>query len=110
MEKHQVIIFDGACNHCNGAVNFIIKRDAQEVFKFSSMQSETAQQLMTKHGIQGLSEDSFILFKSGQCSARTNAALEITRHLGGLWFLLRVFKIVPSIIREYFYRLLARNR
>ena len=110
MEKHQIIIFDGVCNFCNGAVNFIIKRDTQAVFKFAPMQSEIAQQLMAKHGIQGLSEDSFVLFKSGQCFVRTNAALEITQHLGGLWFLLKVFKFVPPVIRDYFYRLLARNR
>lgn len=110
MESHQIIIFDGVCNLCNGAVNFIIKRDARGVFKFAPMQSEIAQKLMLQYQVQELSNDSFLLIKNGQCFLRTNAALEITKELDGFWFMFRSFKILPAVIRDYFYRLLARNR
>ena len=110
MEEDQIIIFDGVCNFCNGAVNFIIKRDSQGIFKFAPMQSEIAQELILKHQVNGVSDDSFLLIKNGQCFLRTNAALEITKDLDGFWFLFRAFKLVPAGIRDYFYRLLARNR
>ena len=110
MEDHQIIIFDGVCNFCNGAVNFIIKRDSQGVFKFAPMQSEIAQELISKHDVHEVGYDTFLLIKNEQCFVRTNAALEITKDLDGLWFTFRVFKIIPSVIRDYFYRLFARNR
>ncbi|AZZ98500.1 DCC1-like thiol-disulfide oxidoreductase family protein [Pseudoalteromonas sp. R3] len=110
MEDHQIIIFDGICNFCNGAVNFIIERDSKGVFKFAPMQSEIAQELIAKHQIQEVGYDTFLLIKNEQCFVRTNAALEITKDLDGFWFMFRVFKIVPSVIRDFFYRLFARNR
>ncbi|WP_211829382.1 thiol-disulfide oxidoreductase DCC family protein [Kistimonas asteriae] len=110
MEDHQIIIFDGICNFCNGAVNFIIERDSKGVFKFSPMQSEIAQELISKHQINEAGYDTFLLIKNEQCFVRTNAALEITKDLDGLWFMFRVLKIIPSVIRDFFYRLFARNR
>lgn len=110
MESHQIIIFDGVCNLCNGAVNFIIKRDSKAVFKFAPLQSEVAQKLMIQHQVQQLSDDTFLLIKGEQCFARTNAALEITKELDGFWFLLRGFKILPAFIRDFFYKVLAKNR
>ncbi len=109
MDDHQIIIFDGICNFCNGAVNFIIKRDSRGVFKFAPMQSEIAQELL-KHQAHDVGNDTFILIKNGQCFQRTDAALEITRDLDGLWFILKAFKIVPSFVIDYFYRVFARNR
>ena len=40
-----VVIFDGVCNLCNGAVNFIIKRDPEARFLFIPSQSDLAGQL-----------------------------------------------------------------
>lgn len=110
MEGHHIIIFDGICNFCNGAVNFIIKRDSKGVFKFTPMQSEIAKELISKHQVHEVGYDTFLLIKNDRCYLRTNAALEITKGLDGLWFMFRAFKIVPSSIRDYFYRLFARNR
>jgi predicted DCC family thiol-disulfide oxidoreductase YuxK len=46
MDTRYIIIFDGVCNFCNGAVNFIMKRDPEGLFCFTQMQSETAQELI----------------------------------------------------------------
>lgn len=110
MPTKTIIIFDGVCNFCNGAVNFIIKRDCKALFKFVPLQSEIAQELMLKHQVQELGSDTFILIKNGQCFVRTNAALEVAKELDGIWFLFGIFKLVPVFIRDYFYNLLAKNR
>jgi len=110
MLDSQIVIFDGICNFCNGAVNFIIKRDSKAAFKFAPMQSETAQELLLQHEVRIVGDDSFILIKNGRCFVRTNAALEITKDLDGFWFIFRAFKIVPAVVRDYFYWVLARNR
>jgi predicted DCC family thiol-disulfide oxidoreductase YuxK len=109
MEDSQIVIFDGICNFCNGAVNFIIKRDSKAVFKFTPTQSKIAQDLLLRHQVPEVGYDAFVLIKNGQSFLRTNAAFEITKDLDGFWFI-GAFKIVPAVVRDYFYRILARNR
>lgn len=110
MDNRHIVIFDGVCNICNGAVNFIIKRDPNGVFAFTPMQSDLARELMNRHEIHNAGIDTFMLIKNGQCFVFSSAALEIAEDLTGLWYMFRIFKLVPSIIRDFFYKLFARNR
>jgi predicted DCC family thiol-disulfide oxidoreductase YuxK len=110
MNNQHIIIFDGVCNLCNNAVNFIIKRDASNQFVFAPMQSPAAQALIAKYDAQNVGIDTFLLIKNGQCFYRSNAALEITKDLSGYWYLCLVFKLVPRPIRDFVYRLIAKNR
>ncbi len=110
MSNQHVIIFDGVCNFCNGAVNFIIKRDHNNVFVFAPLQSPTAQKLILEYKVDKVGFDTFLLIKNNACFFRTNAGLEITTDLSGYWYLFKVTKIIPRPIRDYFYRLFARNR
>ncbi len=110
MDKRDIVIFDGVCNFCIGAVNFIIKRDPKGVFAFTPMQSDIAKTLMKKHQVKEEGLDTFLLIKDGDCYVRTDAVLEISKNLTGLWHLFSIFKILPRPTRDYFYRLLARNR
>jgi len=110
MKSKNVIIFDGVCNFCNGAVNFIIKHDSNKIFSFTPMQSDLAKELIEKYKIDNVGFDTFLLIKNNKCYLWTDAALEITRDLTGFWRVLIIFKIIPRPIRDYFYRLFARNR
>lgn len=111
MNHRYIIIFDGLCKFCNGAVNFIIKRDSCGYFFFSPMQSEFAQHLVTKYqGVSVAELGTLLLIKNGKCYERTDAVLEIARDLSGFWYLSCVLKIVPHRVRDYFYKLLASNR
>lgn len=105
-----IILFDGVCNFCDGAVNFIIERDTKNYFKFAPLQSENGQKLAAEHGIDLQKIDSIILIEGGEAYTESTAALKIARNLGGLWSLAYAFIIVPKFIRDYFYRLFAKNR
>jgi predicted DCC family thiol-disulfide oxidoreductase YuxK len=63
MENKHIIIFDGVCNFCNASVNFIIKRDKEEVFMFTPMQSEFAQTLVAKYQEPNVDIDTIILIR-----------------------------------------------
>ena len=43
-----VLLFDGVCNLCIGAVNFIIDQDALNHYKFASLQSQFAQKILLR--------------------------------------------------------------
>lgn len=105
----KIILFDGECNFCNGSVLFIIKRDPKAVFFFASLQSEIGIQLKARHNIS-VDDDSFILIENSRAYTKSTAALRVARKLTGLWKLSYIFIIVPSFIRNLFYRFFARNR
>ncbi|MCH8497878.1 MAG: thiol-disulfide oxidoreductase DCC family protein [Marinobacter sp.] len=109
-DTRHIVVFDGVCNFCNGAVNFIIKRDPDGIFAFTPMQSELAQALTERFNVPNVGVDTFLLIKNGRCYVFSGAALEIAKDLTGLWFLFNVFKIVPRPIRDAAYKLFARNR
>ncbi len=110
MENHHLVIYDGVCNFCNGAVAFIIKRDQSEAFVFSPMQSAYAQEIIRRSGVDTIGVDTFMLIKYEKVYLWSDAALEITKDLSGYWYLFRVLKVVPRFVRDYFYKLFARRR
>lgn len=110
MDSRSIIVFDGLCNFCNAAVNFIINRDPSAKFAFTPMQSPLAKDLMVQIKIDNVGIDTFLLIKDGQAFVFSNAALEITKDLMGLWYLFNIFKVVPRFLRDGVYKLFARNR
>jgi predicted DCC family thiol-disulfide oxidoreductase YuxK len=110
MNEPHIVIFDGVCNFCNGAVDFIISRDPKCEFVFTPMQSDLAKELTEKYRIDNVGVDTFLLIKNGRCYIWSDAALEIARDLEGFWYLCLIFKVVPRSVRDFFYRVFARNR
>ena len=45
----MIILFDGVCNMCVGSVNFIIKRDSKDMFRFASLQGDVGQKMVRKY-------------------------------------------------------------
>lgn len=110
MTEQAVIFFDGVCNLCNGAVQFVIKHDRQNYFKFAALQSDFAQQTLSGFNLQVKQGNSFVLLENGKVYEQSAAALKVARKLNGLWPLLYGFIIVPPFIRNAVYRFIARNR
>jgi predicted DCC family thiol-disulfide oxidoreductase YuxK len=104
-----VILFDGVCNLCNSAVQFIIKRDPDAYFAFAPLQEEKGQQLIRPFK-RDLSISSVILIENGRLYEKSNAALQICLHLRGIWKLAYAFKVIPSFIRDPIYDYVAKNR
>lgn len=107
--QERIILFDGVCNLCNGAVQFIIKRDTQKRFLFASLQSAYATQVLKGKSI-GTGMDTIVLLSSEHVFIKSRAVLEISRELPGAWPVLYVFRIIPAFIRDAIYEWIARNR
>lgn len=108
--KSKIVLFDGVCNLCNGAINFIIKRDPGATIKFASLQGETGQKLLKKHAINTAETDSIILIEENRVSVKSTAALRISKSMNKAYPLLYGFMIVPKFIRNAVYDVIARNR
>ena len=105
-----VILFDGVCNFCNYWVNFAIKRDKRKELKFTTLQGETARQLLPKYNINPTSLSSVILIDNGKAYTQSSAAIRICKYLNGGWKLFYGLMIIPKFIRDFFYNIIARNR
>lgn len=106
----KIILFDGVCNLCNGAVTFIIKRDKNDLFRYAALQSEIGRELADKYGIDTSKTDSIILIDDDRYYTKSSAALRIARRLSGGYPLLYGLMILPPFIRDRMYDLIAQNR
>ncbi len=104
-----VVLFDGVCNFCNGAVNFIIQHDVEKKFRFAPLQSEIGEKMRAKFAI-GDEIDSIVLVENEHAYTHSTAGLRIARGLGGIWSAASVLTVVPAFIRDYFYRVFAKYR
>lgn len=109
-EPHFIVFFDGVCNLCSGTVQFIIRRDPQKKFRFSSLQSSYAEKTLPQLNQNLAPLSSILLLTGGHIDEESTAFLKITRELTGLWPLLYAFIIIPKPIRDFFYKWVARNR
>lgn len=107
---YTVLLFDGECNLCNGAVDFVIRRDRDRYFRYASLQSETGKRLRKPFDPETAATDSVMLLENGKLYVRSTAALRIARHLGAAWPLTAVFYLIPWALRDRLYDVVAANR
>ncbi|UQX45815.1 thiol-disulfide oxidoreductase DCC family protein [Bacillus velezensis] len=106
----RVLLFDGVCNLCSGAAQFIIKRDPAGKISFASLQSDTARELLASEGLPTEQFDSMIFIENGRIYKKSAAVLKVSRHLRGAWRLSAVFFAVPRPLRDRAYSFIARRR
>lgn len=106
----KIILFDGVCNLCNGAVVFIIKRDKKDCYRFAALQSDTGREYTAGYRVDTSETDSMVLIENDRCHTKSSAALRIARHLSGAYPLLYGFIILPKGIRDRLYDIIANNR
>jgi predicted DCC family thiol-disulfide oxidoreductase YuxK len=108
INKH-IVLFDGECNFCNYWVNYIIKRDKKDAFRFSSLQSTIGKELLKQHKISS-TIDSVLLIKQNIPYIKSTAALKIAQSLGGTTSILYPLIVIPRFIRDFFYDIIAKYR
>lgn len=107
----KIILFDGVCNLCNNSVQFVIKRDKKNIFRYAALQSEVGQKLTKERGIDTSTVDSIILIEPGVAYyTKSTAALEIGKTFGGGYKVLGLFQWIPETLRNWVYDFVARNR
>ncbi|MEP3371296.1 MAG: DUF393 domain-containing protein [Maribacter dokdonensis] len=110
-QSKKIILFDGVCNLCNNSVQFVIKRDVNDVFQFAALQSETGKKLLTERNIDTQEVDSIILIEPNVAYyTKSTAALEIGKHLKGLKAISSILLWLPEALRNIVYDFIARNR
>lgn len=110
-----IVLYDGVCGLCNQLVQFLLKRDHRDLFKFASLQSDAASQLLQRHGTDAVDLDTVYIVvdygKSGErLLSRSDAIIHLLQRLGGIWSFVAAGKILPKALRDSFYKFVATNR
>jgi predicted DCC family thiol-disulfide oxidoreductase YuxK len=107
----KIILFDDVCNLCDSAVQFIIKNDKKDVFRFVALQSDLGKRIIKYLGIDTQKTDSIILYQIGFAYYyKAEAALLIAKDLGGIYYFISLFTVLPTSFTNYFYDYIAKNR
>ena len=112
-DLNNVIIFDGVCVLCNSLVDFLIKRDIDHSFKFLTAQSSLGQRLMDTAGIESslqTGEISLIFFDKNRPKIKSDAVIAILVKLGSGYKFAKFFYLVPRVIRDFCYQVVATRR
>ena len=110
MFKKPLILFDGECNLCNWAVNFVLGKDREGIFIFSPRQSVPGRRVLAKRDLENTDVETIYVVEDDTIYSQSTAVLFILRRLPLPWRLLFVFIVVPRRIRDFLYNLIAKNR
>lgn len=113
---NPILLYDGVCGLCNRVVQFVLRHDRKESFRFASLQSEFAQHVLARHGVNATDLDTVYVVVNVESHresllARSEAGLFILNELGGACRRgSRFLRCLPIAVRDWLYGLVARNR
>lgn len=108
--SRAILLFDGVCNLCNGAVNFLIKADPDAYFRLGTLQSAAARPYLQAFGVDPGAMNTVVLIENGRLYTRSTAVLRVLRRLEAPWLLLWAFILVPRPLRDWVYEHVAATR
>ncbi|MGG1660339.1 thiol-disulfide oxidoreductase DCC family protein [Brevibacillus sp. NRS-1366] len=107
----HILLFDGVCHLCHGAVQFILQRDPTGQIHFASLQSEKGRELLAFYEYPQNEMQSVIFITNGKLYTKSDAVLRVGRKLNSAWPVLsRVALVIPRHFRDVVYDWIARNR
>ena len=104
----KILFFDGFCSLCNGVVDWGLRHDFKGVVQFASLQGNTAQKFLNEK--QRTEIETVVYYRDGIIHERSDAVLYFLKDLGGFKASAFAFKVLPRFLRDFFYRLVAKNR
>jgi len=103
--KQHIVIYDGVCGFCNKSVDTLMRLDEKNIFQYTSQQGEFVKTLDIASDM-----DSIVFYKDGVLHYKSAAILGILRSLGGIWVFANVFYLIPELMRDFVYDLIAKYR
>ena len=110
LEPKPIVYFDGVCNLCTSAVQFILKHDKKQQFIFATLTSHAGINAIKQVSKTEDKIESVILCYRGRYYTKSSAVLLSFKLLGGAWQLLYPLILIPSFIRNAVYDIVGRNR
>ena len=109
-DDNPVIVYDGVCVLCSGAMRAIARRDRRQRFRFVSGQSALGTALFRHYGLDPANFETVLLIADGRAYGKLDMTRRVAAEIGGPWRLFEVFAIMPGAMQDWCYDIIARNR
>ena len=102
-----VLLYDGVCGFCNGAVQTILRFDRDGTLQFAALDGDFARAVIDRH--PSLRDVDSVVFVENpglpdeRVSVRSAAALRVADYLGGPWKAFLVAGAIPAPTRDWLY-------
>jgi predicted DCC family thiol-disulfide oxidoreductase YuxK len=110
IDERHVVVFDGVCNLCRRSVTFILLHERDHLIRFAAAQSAAGRALLREFDLDPENVATFVFLHGDVAHVRSDAALEVARHLRLPWRMVRILRIVPRRLRDAVYDFVARHR
>jgi predicted DCC family thiol-disulfide oxidoreductase YuxK len=108
---HHIVFYDGVCGLCHRAVRFLVKRDRHDRLRYAPLQGPVAATLLPPLGGRPDDLDTmYVLTRDGRLLRKSRAILFSAIALGGAWRLLALLWVIPPVVMDLLYNLVARTR
>ena len=106
-----LMMFDGVCNLCNGALQFMLRVEKHDKLQFCTLQSDAAIALL-EHLNAPLDLSTVVYVVDGNLYTHSTAISLLLRHHAKPMFSFfgLMLAVIPKPVRDYGYRVIARNR
>jgi predicted DCC family thiol-disulfide oxidoreductase YuxK len=102
-----VLLYDGVCGFCNGAVRTILRFDRRGTLRFAALDSDFARSVFERHpSAKDVDSVVFVDDPEGpdeRVSVRSAAGMRVVDYLGGPWKVLTVTRLIPVRLRDWLY-------
>lgn len=109
-DDRPLVLFDGDCALCSGSARKILKHDRAGVFRLAPTQSPLGRALLVHYGVDPDDPYTMLLIQDGLARERSDGVMTIAAQLPLPWRLAVLGRIVPRIVRDTLYDLIARRR
>jgi predicted DCC family thiol-disulfide oxidoreductase YuxK len=114
-DVRRIVLYDGLCGMCDAVVQFLLRHDRKDAFRFAPQQGEAARQVLARHALDSATMETICVIENYNSPqeafyTRSDAALLIAEGLGGIWTLTLAARLLPRSFRDACYDFVARNR
>lgn len=115
VEGTHLLLYDGVCGMCSALLQFVLARDRRAVFVFAPLQGDLGRETVRHHGGDPDALSTFYVVANYRTPAaavltRSRAALFVAGELGWPWKAATALRLLPTVLLDVFYDLVARYR
>lgn len=105
-----LIVFDHECIFCSSFIRFVFARDVSGFFLFTAAQSPLGQALYRHYGLDTKDFSTNLVIVDGILHTKMDAFATAMQALGFPWSLLAIVNVLPRLLGNGAYDLIAKNR
>ncbi len=109
-DSKALIVYDGVCVLCSSFMRRIAARDTAGTIQFASAQSPLGQALFAHFGLDPAAFETVLLLDAGRAYGKLDMVTRLARRFGGGWRMLQGLKLLPRLLQDLAYDLVAKNR